>query len=81
MYDYTLHRGRTHFYRYCLQGFITEEIIKPLIEDCFEINSKQGIKMPKKGEYIKFKNFDRKIESPFMIYGDLFEKISKTCCW
>ena len=26
--------------------------------------------MPKKGEYIKFKNFGRKIKSPFMIYVD-----------
>ena len=30
--------------------------------------------MPKKGEYIKFKNLRRKIKSPFMIYGD-FESI------
>ena len=30
--------------------------------------------MPKKGEYIKFKNFGRKIKSPFMIYTD-FESI------
>ena len=24
--------------------------------------------MPEKGEYVKFKNFERKIKSPFMIY-------------
>ena len=30
--------------------------------------------MPKKGEYIKLKNFRRKIKSPFMIYAD-FESI------
>ena len=30
--------------------------------------------MPKKAEYIKFKNFGRKIKSPFMIYAD-FESI------
>ena len=28
------------------------------------------IKMPKKGEYVKFKNFERKMKSPFMIYAD-----------
>ena len=28
------------------------------------------IKMPKKGEYIKFKNFEIKIRPPFMIYAD-----------
>ena len=30
--------------------------------------------MPKKGEYVKFKNFERKIKSAFMIYAD-FESI------
>ena len=30
--------------------------------------------MPKKGEHVKFKNFKRKIKSPFMIYVD-FESI------
>ena len=39
-------------------------------KDYFEITDKQTIKMPKKGEYIKFKNFGRKIKSPFMIYAD-----------
>ena len=31
-------------------------------------------KTPKKGEYVKFKNIERKIKSPFMIYVD-FESI------
>ena len=26
--------------------------------------------MPKKGEYVKFKNFERNKKSPFMIYAD-----------
>ena len=26
--------------------------------------------MPKKSEYVKFKNFERKIKSPFMIHAD-----------
>ena len=30
--------------------------------------------MPKKGKHIKFKNFERKIKSPFLIYVD-FESI------
>ena len=30
--------------------------------------------MPKKGEYVKSKSFERKIKSPFMIYAD-FESI------
>ena len=30
--------------------------------------------MPKKGEYVKFKNYERKTKSPFLIYAD-FESI------
>ena len=30
--------------------------------------------MPKKGEYVKFKNYERKINSPSIIYAD-FESI------
>ena len=48
--------------------------MKCYIKDCFKVNGKQTIKIPKKGEYVKFKNFVRKIKSPFMIYAD-FESI------
>ena len=71
MYEHTLQRGRKHFSRFCLQAFRTAERLKSHIKDCFKIKGKQTIKMPKKGEYIKFKNFERKIKSPFMIYADL----------
>ena len=49
-------------------------MLKGHIEDCFKINGKQTIKMPKITENVKFKNFERKIISPFMIYAD-FESI------
>ena len=74
MYDYSLHRGRKHFCRYCLHVFITEEILNRHIKDCFKINGKQTIKKPNKGEYVKIKNFKRKIKSSFLIYAD-FEGI------
>ena len=32
------------------------------------------IKMPWKSEYVRFKNYERKIKSPFVIYAD-FESI------
>ena len=28
MFDHTLHRGRKHFYRYCLHAFSTAEVLK-----------------------------------------------------
>ena len=74
MYDHSLNRGRKHFYHYCLHAFITEDILKRHIKDSFKINGKQTIKMLKKGEYVKFKNFERKRELPFIIYVN-FENI------
>ena len=69
-----MYRRRKHFCGYCLHAFITEEILKIHITDCFKINGKQTIKMPKKGKYVKLKDFKRKIKSLFMIYAD-FESI------
>ena len=65
---------KKHFCRYCLQAFSTEEILKRHIKDCFKINGKQRIIMPKKGEYVNFKNYERKIKSQFIIYA-FFESI------
>ena len=74
MYDYAIHCGRKHFCCYYLQAFSTEEMLKRHMTDCFKINGKQRIMMHKKGEHVKFKNFERKIKSPFKIYAD-FESI------
>ena len=74
MYDHNLHCGRKHFSHYCLQALSTEEILKRHIKDCFKINGKQRIITPKKGESVKFKNYERKIKPPFIIYAD-FESI------
>ena len=61
---------KKHFCRYSLQAFSPEEILKRHIKDYCKINSKQRIIMPKKDECVKFKNYERKIKSPFMIYTD-----------
>ena len=70
MYDHTLHRGGKHFCCYCLQAFSTEEILKRHIKDCFKINGKQIIIMPKKDQYVKLKNYERKIKLLFIIYAN-----------
>ena len=67
MYDHSLHRRRKHFCRCCLHAFNIEEILKRHIKDCFKIDKKQTIKISKKDEYVKFKNFERKIKPTFMI--------------
>ena len=58
MYDYTLHLGRKNFCLYYLQAFRTAETLKCHIKDCVEFNDKQMIKMPKKYEYVRFKNYE-----------------------
>ena len=70
MYDHAFHRRKNHFCRYTLQAFSTEEILKRHIKDCFEFNDKQKNKMPKTGEYVRFKNYKRKVKSMFIIYAD-----------
>ena len=62
--------GKKTFCSHCLQDFISEEILKCLIKDCFKINCKQRIKIPKKSEYVRFKTFERKVRAIFMIYAD-----------
>ena len=69
LYDHTLLPGRKHFYCYFLQAFSTTEIFKNHV-NCFEMNAKQMIKILKKGEFVRFKNCERKIKL-FMIYAGL----------
>ena len=52
---------KKHFCRYCLQPFSLEETLKHCIKDCFKINGKQKIVMAKIGEYVKFKNYEKKV--------------------
>ena len=44
------------------------------MKDCLKINGKQRIIMPKKGGYVRFKNYERKMKSAPIIYPD-FESI------
>ena len=59
-----------HVCCYCLEAFSTGEILKDHIKGSFKINDKQRIIIPKKGKYVKFKNLERKMKSPFIIYAD-----------
>ena len=74
MYDYILHRKRRHFCCYYLEAFSAAEMLKNHVNDYFKISGKEMIKMSKKGDYVRFKNYERKIESS-MIYAN-FESFS-----
>ena len=60
VYHHTLHCCRKHFCRYCLQAFSTEEIFKCHLKVCFKINGKRRVIIHKKGEYVKFKGYEKK---------------------
>ena len=53
---------------------MSASFLKHHIKDCFKINGKQKIIIPRIGEYVKFRNYERKIKSTFIIYAD-FESI------
>ena len=55
MYDHSLHRGRKHFCRYCFHAFITEEILKRHIKDCFKINGKKQLRFLRKANTLNSK--------------------------
>ena len=40
------------------------------VKDCFKISGKKMIKILKKGEFVRFKNYERKMAPPFMIHAD-----------
>ena len=48
MCDHTPHRGRKNFCCCWLQAFSSEEISKCHMKDCFKINGKWIIEMPKR---------------------------------
>ena len=60
MYNQTLHRDKKHFHRSFLQSFRTAQILDRHVDDFLKSNGKQMIKMAKKNEIIKFKNYMKK---------------------
>ena len=57
MYDHTLHRGKNFFTVVDYMLLVQKNILKHHIKNCFKVNDKQRIAMPKKSEYVKFKNY------------------------
>ena len=56
---------------YCLQCFTTEAILN---------RHKEAIKIPGKGKTIKFQNYHKQLQAPFVIYSDfeaITEKVSR----
>ena len=73
MYNYTKHKEKKHFCMYCLQCFRGEHTLEKH-KNCIIVNGKQAINMPNEGEKVRFKNYHKKLEAPFVICVD-FEAI------
>ena len=62
MYNQTLYQDREQICHYYFQSFSTAQILERHVNDSFEFNRKQVIKMTKKGQTVKFKKYARKVE-------------------
>ena len=60
MYHHTLHCGRKHFCYYCLYAFRAEGTLKFHINNCFKINGKGRIKIPKQVHMLDSKIYENK---------------------
>ena len=77
MYNQTKHKERKHFCMHCLQCFSSERVLTDHKENCIQVNGTQAVKMPEKNNNIlKFVNFHKQIQVPFVIYSD-FEAITE----
>jgi len=76
MYNKTKHKERKYFCMYCLQCFSSEDVLNKHKTECIVINGEKAVKMPQKGDNIVFKNYNRQLKAPFVIYAD-FEAITE----
>ena len=76
MHHKTKSHQRKHFCMHCLQCFSSERVLTKHKEVCMEINGEQSIKMPPIGSKIKFTNYNKQMQAPFVIYAD-FEAITE----
>ena len=63
------HNGKTHICLNCFNTFSLEKSFKEHIEVCLS-NEAVKINMPKKGSFIEFNKFGKKLKVPFVVYAD-----------
>ena len=77
MYNQTKHRNKKHFCMHCLQCFSSDKVLNEHEDNCIQVNGTQAVKMPDKDKNIlKFNNFHKQQQVPFVIYAD-FEAITE----
>ena len=76
MYNFSKYKVKKHFCMHCLQSFYCEEHLNNHREDCVLLNGTQTVEMPQPGTKVYFKNHQKQLPIPFVIYAD-FEVITK----
>ena len=80
MFNQTNHKNKKYFCMHCLQCFSSDILLNEHNSNCIQVNGTQAIKMPDKDNNIlKFINFHKQQQVPFVIYADfeaIIEKIS-----
>ena len=77
LYQQTKHKERKHFCMHCLQCFSSERVLNSHKDNCIQVNGIQAVNMPDKDNNIlKFSNFHKQQQVPFVIYAD-FEAITE----
>ena len=72
--------GKLFICKRCLSHFTKEELLDKHIEYC--LNNKTAVaKMPKENTFLHFKNYDRQLPVPFVVYADFecFTKPMSSC--
>ena len=52
------------------QGLSSLDVLENHRKICVEIDGKRSIKIPEKGNSIKFNGYSRRLKAPFVIYAD-----------
>ena len=77
LFDQNKHKDKTYFCDRCLYGFSREALLINHKDECYGINDRATkIQMSATGENIKFKDYHKQMQVPFVIYAD-FESIIK----
>ena len=74
--QFNKHGHKTHTCHYCLNYFTNEKTLKEHLEYCVKHDCVKTI-FPKKGEKLKFKNYEKMHNVPFVIYLDLESNLKK----
>ena len=76
MYNFSKMKTKKYFCMHCLQCFYSVEHLENHKEECLLLNGTQKVEMPQPGTKVYFKNHQKQLPIPFVIYA-AFEAITK----